>query len=107
MASDQRANIQISSNSHIKLAINAINFVDFRIMSKNSIREEKIISAFGKHLKELRLKKGMSQYQLAYTSDISRNSIMLIEKGEINTSISVVYRLAKALDIELEELFTF
>lgn len=60
---------------------------------------------FGKKVKELRLKKGLSQEALANLADIDRTYLPSIEKGETNVSIVIAEKLAIALDIELKNLF--
>jgi transcriptional regulator with XRE-family HTH domain len=65
------------------------------------------IKAFGKNLRKIRLEKNISQEQLANDIDIPINQIGRIERGEINTSISVAYALTKALKVDIVELFDF
>ncbi|MCX6325097.1 MAG: helix-turn-helix transcriptional regulator [Bacteroidia bacterium] len=60
---------------------------------------------FGKVIKELRLQKKMSQEKLAFDSDIDRTYISDIEKGDRNVSLLIIYRIAKALQISLSDLF--
>lgn len=76
-------------------------------MSKVVVRNEKFIKAFGLRVKELRNKKGVSQRGLSYDTDISQSQIQRIEKGEINTSISVIYNIAKALNVKFTDLVDF
>ncbi len=60
---------------------------------------------FGKNLKRLRLKKGISQESLALSANLDRTYIPSIEKGERNVSITVVEKLAKALNVNISEFF--
>jgi transcriptional regulator with XRE-family HTH domain len=60
---------------------------------------------FGKNLKRLRLDKGISQQSLALSADLDRTYIPSIEKGERNVSITVVEKLANALNVKISELF--
>lgn len=60
---------------------------------------------FGKNLKRLRLEKGISQESLALSADLDRTYIPSIEKGERNVSITVVEKLANALNVSISELF--
>lgn len=60
---------------------------------------------FGLVIKELRLKKGLSQESLANQSDIDRTYISDIEKGERNISLKIIERLSQTLQISLSELF--
>ena len=70
-------------------------------------RHEKFISAFGKNLRKIRLAKGISQEDLADKADLTLSQVGRIERGVINTSISMVYSLATALEIEPHELLRF
>jgi transcriptional regulator with XRE-family HTH domain len=60
---------------------------------------------FGKQVKELRLERGLSQEKLAYEADLDRTYIPSIEKGERNVSITVIEKLAKALQVKISDLF--
>jgi ribosome-binding protein aMBF1 (putative translation factor) len=74
-----------------------------------NVKDQNFIEAFGEHVKMLRVKKGLSQEDLAFKFDpqISTNQVGRIERGEINTSISTAKVLSKALEISLSELFNF
>ena len=65
------------------------------------------MKAFGKNLKMLRNEAKLSQEDLANDCDISISQIGRIERGEINTTISTLFVLANALDIEVKDLFHF
>lgn len=60
---------------------------------------------FGRNLKRLRLEKGISQESLALSADLDRTYIPSIEKGERNVSITVVEKLANALNVSISEFF--
>lgn len=60
---------------------------------------------FGKNLKRLRLEKGISQETLALTADLDRTYIPSIEKGLRNVSITVLEKLAIALNADISEFF--
>lgn len=59
----------------------------------------------GHRIKELRELKGMSQKDLAYTSDLDRSYIASIENGQRNVSIVNIEKLSKALEYPLSEFF--
>jgi transcriptional regulator with XRE-family HTH domain len=65
------------------------------------------ILAFGNHLREVRKKKGYSQEELANRADIELSQISRIERGVINTSLSQIFQIAKALNLHPKELFDF
>ncbi|MEP4093820.1 helix-turn-helix transcriptional regulator [Reichenbachiella sp.] len=69
------------------------------------IRDDRFLMDFGKRVRELRIEKEMSQYQLSYASDIPKSQIVRIEQGEVNTGISSVAAIAKALKVEPKDLF--
>ncbi|MEO9802354.1 MAG: helix-turn-helix transcriptional regulator [Reichenbachiella sp.] len=69
------------------------------------IRDDRFLMDFGKRVRELRIEKEMSQYQLSYASDIPKSQIVRIEQGEVNTGISSVAAIARALKIEPKDLF--
>ncbi|CAG5077597.1 hypothetical protein CRYO30217_00434 [Parvicella tangerina] len=49
----------------------------------------------------------MSQEQLMLEAEVGKNQIGLIERGEVNSTISTVNALAKALEVEPFELLKF
>lgn len=51
-----------------------------------------------------RIKKGLSQEQLAYEADLNRNTIGKIERGEVSPTIETLEKLAEAFGIEFLEL---
>ena len=70
-------------------------------------RHEQYIKAFGDNLRKIRLSKGVSQEDLAHKADLTLSQVGRIERGVINTSISTIYSLANALEIEPLEMFRF
>ncbi len=61
--------------------------------------------AMGKRIKELRLKKGYSQEQLAQMSHLDRTYITVLESGRRNLSIKGLARVCHGLDIDLMHFF--
>lgn len=60
---------------------------------------------FGKKLRELRKKVGLSQEALGFKSGLHRTYIGSIERGEQNVSIDNIHKLAKTLKVPLSEFF--
>lgn len=58
----------------------------------------------GINIKSERLRRGISQEELAEKCDISRNSVSLIETGKINPTIIRVIDIAKVLGISIDAL---
>ena len=71
------------------------------------IDEKLFIINFGKRLREIRISKNLSQEIIANDSNIPINQIGRIERAEINTSIITIYKIAKALDIKIQDLLEF
>ena len=59
----------------------------------------------GKRLRQVREAKGLSQHDLEGLTGLPRTHISQIENGHSTPSFRVLERWAKALDIELHELF--
>lgn len=60
---------------------------------------------FGKRIKQLRLNKGLSQEKFAISIDMDRTYYASVENGKRNISIVNIEKIAKGLDVSLEELF--
>lgn len=63
-----------------------------------------LTSKIGLKIKLLRTKSGLSQEQLAELSNLNKNSIGSIERGQSSPAIDTLDNIAKALNIELKEL---
>lgn len=58
------------------------------------------------HVKRAREQKGISQIELAKQVGISRNSISSIETGQFTPTIGNALKIAKALNLRVEDLFS-
>ena len=68
-------------------------------------RDKEILFKFGRHLRQLRLTKKLSQQELELKAEISKNQVGNIERGEVNITLITATAIAKALEISLKELF--
>lgn len=59
---------------------------------------------FGKKLREVRLKKKLSQGDIARTLGVHRSYISGLERGRRNPSLLTVQKIAKAIGISAKEL---
>lgn len=71
------------------------------------LKNSEFLIKFGKNLKEIRKSKGFTQAELANDIGIEISQISRIERGIINTSLSTTNEIAKALKIDIVELFKF
>jgi transcriptional regulator with XRE-family HTH domain len=62
---------------------------------------------FGRHLKKMRLKGGLSQTALAKKSEISLSYISRLERGVRSPSVGILYSLALALKVAPKTLLEF
>ncbi|MHA2277534.1 MAG: helix-turn-helix transcriptional regulator [Candidatus Kariarchaeaceae archaeon] len=56
-------------------------------------------------IKEFRARHDLTQEQLAIKVGVRRETIGFLEKGTYNPSLKLAYRVAKALESSIEELF--
>jgi transcriptional regulator with XRE-family HTH domain len=66
---------------------------------------DQIYKELGKRIVKARTDKGMSQEKLATESGIDRSHMGFIEQGRRKPTLSTLYKVAKSLDVSLEQLF--
>jgi transcriptional regulator with XRE-family HTH domain len=54
----------------------------------------------GKELRKARIAAGMTQEELAFKADISRNYVSLLELGEKSPTVQILLRVCKALGVK-------
>jgi len=64
-------------------------------------------SKIGKNLKKAREDKELTQEELAEKAGLSANYYAKIERGEINTTIDTLRKIAKALGVKSSDLLPF
>lgn len=67
-------------------------------------RDKKKIKAFGKHIRKLRLEAGLSQEELNHRTELSKNMVGMIERGEVNPTLTTIQALAKGLALKVSTL---
>ena len=58
-------------------------------------------------LEELRKNKGIKQEDLAAALEVSRQTIISLEKGKYNPSIILAFKIAKYFGMSIEEIFIY
>jgi putative transcriptional regulator len=58
-------------------------------------------------MKELRSELDLTQEELAKIVGVRRETIVFLEKGKYNPSLMLAYRVAKALNSSIEDVFIF
>lgn len=56
-------------------------------------------------IQELRSEKGLTQQDLAESVDVTRATIIALEKGSYNPSLELAFRLAKFFKVGIDKLF--
>lgn len=78
-------------------------------MSNNynfSMNKKEILQEFGRNLKAERNRAGLTQEQLAEKIGVSYGQVVgTIERGETNTSLSVIVAIMETLDLDFEKLY--
>lgn len=69
--------------------------------------KEEFYRVFGRRIRELRKRRGLSQAQLAEAAQVTPLTISNIERGVNPPSFQRIEHLAEALDVEIRELFLF
>lgn len=71
---------------------------------KKSLSKTELLKKFGLNVKIERLKKGLTQEQLAELMNIHLTYIARIETGKINMSLGKILELANTLNIDINKL---
>lgn len=59
------------------------------------------------NMKKLREDKRITQAGLAEAVDVSRQTILFMEKGKYNPSLRLAWRISRVLESNIEEVFSF
>lgn len=62
---------------------------------------------FGRRIRELRKKVGLTQEELSCKVDVDSKSISRIETGKFLPSLDLLYRLSKVFNVEYYEMLMF
>ena len=69
------------------------------------MKKNNILIAFGEKVRELRKEKGLSQEELSFKADLHRTYIGMIERAEKNITLINIEKIAKALEVDIKQLF--
>ena len=58
-------------------------------------------------LEELRRSRGLSQEELAGALEVSRQTIISLEKGRYNPSIQLAFKIARYFETAIEDVFMY
>ncbi len=66
--------------------------------------EKRVLIKFGSRVREERLKRNLSQEELAAKAHVHRTYIGMIERAEKNITLRNIAKIAKALEIPISKL---
>ena len=72
----------------------------------SSMEKSELLRVTGKKIQELREKQGLTQLDLAakIEGDFDTTNVSRIESGRTNPTLYTLYRIAKALEVNINEL---
>lgn len=68
-------------------------------------KDKQFLLKFGQIIRKLRLEQGLSQESLASSANVHRTYIGMIERGEKNITLLNIKKIAKALKVEMNQIF--
>jgi transcriptional regulator with XRE-family HTH domain len=68
------------------------------------MNDPKFLVALGARIRELRLKKHLTQNELAILCNFEKASMSRIESGQTNVTIYTLKKISRALDVHITEL---
>ena len=104
------ASIQHEVSAYIHKPFTPADFRDViaRIAKKKGLvlrREDELHAAIGRQIRDLRKARGLTLKQMARRTNLSVSLLSQIERAESSASVSSLYKVAKALDVPITELF--
>lgn len=64
-----------------------------------------VLKQFGKRVRKLRDERGISQERLGELAKVHRTYVGMIERGEKNITLTNIEKFAKALKVDIKDLF--
>ncbi|GAB5523448.1 MAG: hypothetical protein Roseis2KO_13200 [Roseivirga sp.] len=73
-------------------------------MDARKVRKKEQLIAFGKHLRALRISKGLTGVQFSEKLGVDKQFLSRLELGQSDPRITTLIRLAQALDMQVSDL---
>lgn len=65
------------------------------------------LESFGRHLKQLREEKNLSQQALADIADIGKKTVQRIEQGKNAPTLTMLFAISDALEVSVSDMLRF
>jgi transcriptional regulator with XRE-family HTH domain len=62
---------------------------------------------FGRHIRDIRIKKGLTQVEVSSSMNKDQQSLQRIESGKVSPSLYYLFELSEGLGISIQELVSF
>ncbi|MES2432067.1 MAG: helix-turn-helix transcriptional regulator [Bacteroidota bacterium] len=69
------------------------------------IGEKELLFTLGQRIKNIRQTKGLTQNVLVVRCHMDKSTLSKIENGKVNISYVTLYRICKALEVSMHEIF--
>lgn len=69
------------------------------------MESREVLIKFGQCVRQLRKERNLSQEELSFKADLHRTYIGMIERAEKNITLVNIEKIAKALRVDIKELF--
>jgi len=79
----------------------------FKIKSMSKESHTNLTEKLGQKIRVERMKRKMSQEKLAELSELNRNFIGMVERGESNITVKNLENISRAFGMDIKELFNF
>ncbi len=66
-------------------------------------RYDIVLRSVGANVRRIRIEKGLTMEQVSNEAEIEYRQLGRIERGEINTTVVSLYRIAKAMDADFSQ----
>ncbi|WP_431125472.1 helix-turn-helix domain-containing protein [Flagellimonas flava] len=77
-------------------------------MAKKLSQDEKeFLKTLGKRIRQIRKSQNLTQQDLGFQAQVHDNLVGRVERGEMGTNILNLYKLAKVLNVDLNEFLEF
>ncbi len=93
-------------NSHLLSVAGAVQFSPVERASSAQLPHLHMPAVLINNIRRLRFERGMTQEELALRVNVSRQTIMSIERGATNPSVLLAFKIATALQAPVTEVFS-
>jgi transcriptional regulator with XRE-family HTH domain len=72
-----------------------------------NVKDKEFLKKLGKHIRQLRVTKGLTQLDLGVAMDNYAEQVGRIERGQVNVSVCTLKKISEALEVPLNQLLVF